>query len=130
MRRLAVLALAAAPAFAGTMTPEAFDAAATGRTLHFSLAGQPFGSEQYFSGRRVLWRFEDGSCQLGRWWPSGALICFAYDSGGGAQCWAFRPHPGGFSAALVEGGAETGFVLDLAGSDSVPLDCPGPGVGS
>ena len=43
---------------------------------------------------------------------------------------AFHPRPGGFAAALVENGAETGFVLDLAASDTAPLDCPGPYVGS
>jgi hypothetical protein len=112
------------------MTPQAFEAASAGRTLHFSHLGQPFGSEQYLRGRRVLWRFADGSCQQGRWWDEGDEICFAYEDGDGPQCWRFLPAPGGFAAALIENGADTGFVLDLAASDTSPLDCPGPDVGS
>ena len=132
MRRLVLpLALLATAAAAdGAMTPQAFEAASTGRTLHFTRAGQPFGAEQYLSGRRVLWRFADGSCQQGRWWDDGDRICFDYQNGDGPQCWRFHPRPGGFAAALVENGGETGFVLELAASDTAPLDCPGPDVGS
>jgi hypothetical protein len=133
MRRLAsfaLLLLAGAAAAEEAMTARSFEEGATGRTLHFTLDGHPFGSEQYFRDRRVLWRFADGTCQHGRWWPDGRRICFVYDTGSGPQCWVFRPRPGGFAAALVENGAETGFVLDLAGNDTTPLDCPGPRVGS
>ena len=112
------------------MTPDAFEAASIGRTLHFTYMGQPFGSEQYFSGRRVLWRFSDGSCQQGSWWGEGSRICFDYANGDGAQCWAFHPRPSGFAAALLENGSETGFVLDLAFSTPRRLTCPGPDVGS
>lgn len=127
---LAIL-LAAAPAVAqAPMTAEGFEAASAGRTLRFTLDGVPFGAEQYLSGRRVLWRFDDGTCQEGRWWDEGGRICFAYQDGAGPQCWTFRPRPGGFAAALVEDGVETGFVLELSGSDRTPLDCPGPDVGS
>ena len=62
--------------------------------------------------------------------PTAPASASLYDNGGGPQCWLFRPRPGGFAAALVEGDAETGFVLELAGSDTAPLDCPGPWVGS
>lgn len=115
---------------AETMTPQAFEAASTGRVMHFSLNGQYFGSEQYFPGRRVIWRFGDGSCQPGRWWAEGPLICFFYEGGEAPQCWAFHPRPGGFAASLVEDGVESGLVLELAGTDTAPLACPGPDVGS
>jgi hypothetical protein len=127
---LALALLATTAAAQQAMTPQDFESAATGRTLHFTWLGQPFGSEHYFEGRRVLWRFADGSCQRGRWWDEGDRICFAYENGAGPQCWRFLPRAGGFAAALVEQGAETGFVLELAGSDTAPLDCPGPWVGS
>jgi hypothetical protein len=127
---LPLVLLAAAAAAAEPLTPQSFEAAATGRTLHFTLGGQPFGAEQYFPGRRVLWRFADGTCQQGHWWDEGSRICFAYEDGGGPQCWVFHPRPAGFAAALVEDGAETGFVLELAGSDTAPLDCPGRYIGS
>jgi hypothetical protein len=127
---LALALLATAAAAQPAMTPQAFEAASTGRTLHFTWLGQPFGAEQYFEGRRVLWRFADGRCQRGHWWDAGDRICFSYEDGDGPQCWRFLPRASGFAAALVEDGAETGFVLDLAGSDTAPLDCPGPYVGS
>jgi hypothetical protein len=130
-RALAVLLLTVSAAAAETvMMPEAFETETTGRTLYFSYLGQSFGAEQYFSDRRVLWRYADGSCQRGRWWPEGPRICFTYDGGPDAQCWAFHPRPSGFAAALLDGGGETGFVLELAGIDTRALDCPGPYVGS
>jgi hypothetical protein len=132
MRRLAtaLLLLGTTAAAEEALTPQSFEARSEGRTLHFTLQGLPFGAEQYFPGRRVLWRFSDGRCQQGRWWDEGTRICFAYEKDDGTQCWTFHPRPGGFAAALVENGAETGFVLELAGSDRTPLDCPGPYVGS
>ncbi len=123
------LATAGAAGAAGPLSPEAFEALAQGHTLHFSLNGAPFGAEQYFAGRRSLWRFEDGSCEAGTWWAEGDQVCFHYGEGA-PQCWRFRPGGGGYEAALVEDGAETGFVLRMDGRDEVPLDCPAPEVGS
>jgi hypothetical protein len=119
--------LAAAPLAAQEMTPQAFQAFSVGRTLHFTLNGAPFGAEQYFDGRRSLWRFADGTCQAGRWWDEGDRICFDY--GESPSCWRLRGQASGFAAALVERGAETGFVLELERTDQTPLPCPGPDVG-
>ncbi|MFO1141269.1 MAG: hypothetical protein U1E59_02585 [Amaricoccus sp.] len=126
-----LLALLAAPAAAeDTLTPDAFAALVTGHTLHFTLDGIPFGAEQYFDGQRSLWRFEDGSCESGRWWADGDRICFDYGDALGTECWRFHRAGDDVAAALVRDGAETGFTLRLAGSDEAPLDCPGPSVGS
>ena len=126
-----LLLLLAAPASAQeTLTPDAFAALAAGHTLHFTLDGMPFGAEQYLDGQRSLWRFEDGSCESGRWWGEGDRVCFDYGEGHGAECWRFRRSDCGLKAALVKDDAETGFVLRLAGRDDAPLDCPGPSVGS
>ncbi len=122
---MAGLLLAAAPSAAGEMTAEAFEGLAEGRTLYFTRDGRPFGAEQYFPGRRSLWRFEDGTCEEGRWWGEGRLICFAYDAGA-PQCWHFRGGPGSFTAESVE----SGFALDFSHADERPLVCPGPKVGS
>jgi hypothetical protein len=122
------LMLAAAPTGAEAIGADAFGALAEGRTLRFTLNGAPFGAEQYFGGRRTLWRFEGGECLEGRWWAEGELICFSYD--GPAQCWRFLERPSGFAAELVDGGAGPGFVLELSGIDTAPLDCAGPYVGS
>lgn len=105
-----------------------FAALTEGRTLHFSHRGLPFGSEQYLTGRRTLWQFADGRCEAGDWWEERGLICFRYE-GGPDQCWRFVPQgAGGLSAELVEG-EDPGFVLDLAGRDTGPLDCAGPDLG-
>jgi hypothetical protein len=130
-RLLALAALLAPlPAAAQTLPPREFEALAEGHTLHFTLGGAPFGAEQYFAGRRSLWRFADGTCETGRWWEEGDRVCFSYGDGAEVQCWLFRHRPSGFAASLVEEGAETGFVLELSHSDRTPLDCPGPGLGT
>lgn len=115
----------------GSLTPDAFQALAEGHTLHFSRAGQSFGAEQYFPGRRALWRFSDGTCQEGRWYGQGDLICFDYGLEGEApKCWHFRGQGDGFEAVLTENGVDTDFVLSLERSDETRLDCPGPEIGS
>jgi hypothetical protein len=131
-RLLPVLLLLASGVAAGeSVSPESFERLAEGRTLRFTLDGVPFGAEQYFSGRRSLWRFEDGSCEAGEWWPEGDLVCFRYEAEDGpAQCWRFRQAGGRYEAARIEDGRESGFVLRLSQSDTTPLDCPGPSVGS
>ena len=111
------------------MTAEAFEGFAEGRTLHFTRDGQPFGAEQYFPGRRSLWRFDDGTCEEGRWWGEGETICFEYEADD-PQCWHFRGGPEGFTAESLRDGVETGFSVQLSRTDNQPLDCPGPKVGS
>ena len=111
------------------MTAEAFEQFAEGRTLYFTHDGEPFGAEQYFPGRRSLWRFSDGTCEEGRWWGEARLICFEYGSTG-PQCWHFRGGPDDFVAVSVGDGAAAGFELSFSHADQRPLDCPGPDVGS
>lgn len=127
-----LLALAAAPAAAdGILSPDAFETLAEGHTLYFGREGETFGAEQYFSGRRALWRFTDGTCQEGRWYAEGELICFSYNlEGETPKCWRFRTRGSGFEAVLTDDGRDTDFVLALERSDDSPLDCPGPAVGS
>jgi hypothetical protein len=126
----ALLLLVAGPAAADLVDPDAFQAMSEGRTLHFTLDGAPFGAEQFFPGRRSLWRFADGTCEPGRWEARDAQICFVYDSDPTPICWHFRDAGGAFAAHLVDAGAETGFRLDLARVADEPLACPGPDVGS
>jgi len=132
MLRLAfALAVLGAPAPAGELvTAEAFEAMSAGRTLHFSRDGAPFGAEQFFAGRRSLWRFSDGACEAGRWWAEHERICFAYDSDPAPICWLFRHDGPRFVAELVDDGAEGGLTLELDRIAAEPLPCPGPGVGS
>ncbi len=129
------LGLAVLPAAAQEerlVAPDAFEALAEGRTLHFSLDGVPFGSERFYPGRRSLWRFAgDGSCAEGVWHARGEEICFVYPGPKvGPICWRFLREGEGYAARLVEGGAETGFRLVLEAMDDARLACPGPEVGS
>ncbi len=127
---LFALALAAPAAAQGPMTPEAFEALAEGHVLHFSRDGRSFGAEQYFPGRRSLWRYADGTCAEGVWWAEAGGVCFRYQERSDTQCWRFLDDAGGLAAELVEDGAGTGFVLELSSRDETPLPCPGPKVGS
>jgi hypothetical protein len=133
-RTLAAAALAfALPAASAAQTPvspDAFEAMSEGRTLHFTLQGEPFGAEQYFPGRRSLWRFVDGTCESGSWRAEGDRICFTYDGDPETQCWRFMREDSHFRAALV-GKAEVGdFVLELSHSDDARLPCPGHDLGT
>lgn len=126
-----LLLFLAAPAAAETVVaPDAFERLAEGRTLHFTLDGQPFGAEQFFPGRRTLWRYAEEGCQRGVWRAEGERICFAYEGLDGPICWRFVDTGAGHVAALVENGAETGLRLQLDRIDAAPLPCPGPDVGS
>jgi hypothetical protein len=65
------MAVLSGSAAAEPLDAAAFERLARGRTLHFTLDGLPFGSEQFFDGRRSLWRFTDGECGSGGWWDQG-----------------------------------------------------------
>lgn len=121
------LAVAAAPGDAETVSLTEFEAIAEGMTLRFALEGQPFGAEQFFPGRRTLWQFADGTCQDGRWWEEGGLICFAYPPDTTEMCWHVTRENG---QLVAQNAAPGGLRLEMTGRDSVPLPCPGPDVGS
>jgi hypothetical protein len=125
-----IVALAAAAAAQAPVSPGAFETMSEGRTLHFTLDGLPFGAEQYFSGRRSLWRFADGTCDRGTWHAEGERICFVYDADPQPQCWRFLREGDRYSAALVGGEGEGDFVLELSHADHAPLPCPGPDLGT
>jgi hypothetical protein len=123
----AALALSAGPAPAEPVSTEEFEALAEGMTLRFALDGIPFGAEQFFAGRRSLWQFADGTCQEGRWWADGGMICFAYSPDPAEMCWRLTRETGRlFAESMVPGGLR----LEMTGRDDIPLPCPGPDVGS
>ncbi len=121
------LALGAASARAEPVSPGEFEALAEGMTLHFGLDGIPFGAEQFFAGRRSLWQFADGTCQEGRWWDEGGLICFAYPPEPAELCWRLTRENG---RLFAENMTQGGLRLEMIRRDEIPLPCPGPDVGS
>ncbi|TFL18646.1 hypothetical protein [Jannaschia formosa] len=130
MRLILALSLLAAPAFAErAVSPEEFEQMVHGKTFHFDRFGEPFGSEQYFPDRRVIWAFEGGECQRGIWFANVRdEICFVYDSSPEPQCWHFLEMPDGDLHARVVGDDPT---QDLVTSDigTESLDCPLPDLG-
>jgi len=135
MRHLILALLFAAGPAAGPaaaeriVTAEEFAQMVTGRTLRFDRFGEPFGAEQYFEDKRVIWAFEGGECQRGIWFENvSGQICFVYDSEPEPQCWDFLETDGGAFHARPEGAEpETDLVTRRFTTDD--LDCPLPDLG-
>jgi hypothetical protein len=127
---LVALALAGPAVAQPVVAPRDFERLSEGRTMTFTLYGEPFGAEQFFSGRRSLWQYADGDCEEGLWHAEGDAICFVYPSSPAPHCWHFRGSGGAYTAHLLENGVETGFVIDLDTIGDQPLACAGPRVGS
>jgi len=109
------------------MSPTAFEAYATGKTLAYAQDGMIWGRETYLPGRRVLWRAVGEDCKAGHWWNEGGAVCFSYDDGTTAQCWGFVTGVTGLTATfLSEADARPATVIE----ESHPVPCPGPEIGS
>lgn len=89
MRPLLALLLTASAAAAQPMTPEEFEAFASGRTLDYALDGRLLGSEAYFPDRSVRDADTGSPCRAGFWYPDGPAICFVYDGRDGRHCWLY-----------------------------------------
>ena len=124
------LATQAGAAGAGrAVTPDEFAAMVVGRTLHFDRYGEPYGAEQYFPDRRVIWAFEDGQCERGIWFDNAAgQICFVYDADPAPQCWDFLEMPSGDFHARADGSAPEADLVTRR-TDEEALDCPLPDLG-
>ncbi|WP_179378642.1 hypothetical protein [Jannaschia marina] len=128
---LAALAVPALPAAAERIvSAEEFSQMVTGKTLHFDRGGAPFGSEQYFEDKRVIWAFEGGGeCQRGIWFENRTgQICFVYDTDPAPQCWDFLEADDGRFHARLDG-ADPVEDLVTRNVTREPLDCPLPDLG-
>ncbi|UWQ22787.1 hypothetical protein [Jannaschia sp. W003] len=132
MRAVLILALLAplpAAAAERAVTATEFAAMVEGQTVRFDRYGEPFGAEQYFSDGRVIWAFEEGTCQRGIWFENTAgKICFVYDSAPEPQCWDFLETDDGAFHARAEGEAPEADLVARA-FDTEDLDCPLPDLG-
>ncbi|KFE33785.1 hypothetical protein [Thioclava atlantica] len=109
------------------LTAEQFDARTQGRTITYSAFGQPYGTEQYKPGRKVVWAFTESECKEGDWYQSGPYICFDYGAPVPLQCWTFYDTAEGLVAKFKDDpGSEP--LVSLAESPE-PLRCQGPDVG-
>lgn len=110
------------------MSPDGFERHTTGKTLFYSLNGIEYGAEQYLPNRKVIWAYEDGSCQRGEWFVDQELICFVYEGTADPQCWSFQLR-GGRMMAMFENDPTQTTLYELHHRNA-PLNCPGPYLGS
>ncbi len=110
------------------MTAKAFETYSQGRTLYFGADGTPYGAEQYLPGRRVIWTFLDGECQMGHWYEDSGAICFLYENQPrDPQCWRFFRN-GDRVSARFENNPSSNPLVEVH-KTTEPLICPGPKVG-
>lgn len=97
----------------------AFNALTEGRTAHFSVDGEYYGSEQYLEGNQSIWRDREGDCHDGIWWTSGPTICFRYET---ISCWEiYGSQSEGYYAV-----SELNLRVDFEGFQDAPLNCSVP----
>ena len=125
---LAVPALAQEAPLGPPLDAAAFEARTLGRTITYSVLGEPYGVEQYLPGQKVLWAFAAGECKEGDWFQSGEFICFDYhEATVDLQCWTFFDAPEGL-VARFENDPDKPPLISLSESPA-PLECQGPEVG-
>lgn len=124
-----ILAICPSIVFADGMDGDEFAARMTGKTMFFTQRGLPYGVEQYLPGRRVIWSFLGGECQMGTWYEDTAQdrICFVYENISGPQCWDFFDRDGQISARIA--GAPPEDDLMVVEESDEPIQCQLPGLG-
>jgi len=109
------------------LTGKEFDARSRGTTMYFTENGQFYGAEQFFPGRRTVWRAEDGTCVNGKWTEINGDICFFYDNGDGPHCWRIVEEDAGLTVTSTRSNDGLPPVaLELSGQDTTPILCTGP----
>ena len=127
MRIALVIALSATQATAQPLTPEDFEAWATGRTLDYATGGQVWGSESYHPGRRVTDADTGGARPPRHWFPPGGAGRFVYAKRPGEHCWRYwRDGAEVLASPLAADPTEPPQTVTPAAS---PLACPGPDLG-
>lgn len=124
---LCLVAQVTAAVAAEPLTGDEFESYATGKTLTYASQGTVWGTEQYLSGRRVIWAFAGEDCQRGSWYEAAGNICFRYEDREGSQCWQFFDDGTGLRAHY-SGDPEGAPLSELAQSNQ-PMPCPGPDLG-
>ena len=96
----------------------AFRALVEGRTVHYTLDGEFYGSESFPGGEQAIWRDPGGACEEGVWRAYGLDLCFRYDR---VSCWRVYETPDG--ARYAE--SVSGLRVDFHSVDEEPLQCGG-----
>lgn len=113
------------------MSPQDFEAVATGKTIYFSDNDQNLSAEQYLSNRRVILLHDGGTCMHGHWQPEGDKMCFYYEQDPDrAHCWHYIAGPGDLRKhRFVDETGPTDYELTIQGESTEPLKCPAPALG-
>jgi hypothetical protein len=130
--RLTLMASLAFPLMARAeefLSASEFEEISTNITQYFSRSGQFYGAEQFFTGRKSVWQYSDGSCTYGEWYESGDAICFIYDATPIPQCWYITKRDGTYYARIAGLSAGDPSELKLTKLDDEPLPCAGPDTG-
>ena len=129
MRSLFIITFMATPALAETpLSGDAFEDLVTGKTLTFSTALGPYGTEYYAPNRRVVWSVVGGECITGEWYEevveTGPNICFVYEKNTEPQCWQVFDEDGKIRADFMN---RPGTTVLYEAVESEPLVCGGVG---
>jgi len=65
---------------AEAVSPEAFLEDVEGKTVHYTLGGEYYGSERFYGKGRATWQFPGDNCEDGVYWSDAEEICFRYAS--------------------------------------------------
>lgn len=130
MKYLILSLIFAAPCFAdNALSQKEFEELAQDRTLYFFRDGVFFGAEEFHDNRLTTWKFSDGTCVSGRWYPIQDQICFEYEADPTPHCWTMhRLNSGDIEIRSVGDDAPEGQIMLRQVSEN-PIKC-GPQVGA
>lgn len=124
---IVLFAICAGAAQAQPLTGKEFDTLSRGTTMHFTENGVFYGSEQFFSDQRTVWRADDGRCVNGKWTYEEPAICFRYDDGSGPSCWVIEGDANALSVtSTTRQEGRPPLLLMLSGQDRSEILCTGP----
>ncbi len=121
-RSFVVLAFAALPAFAEEearlLSPDEFLSRVEGKTVHYTVDGQHYGTERFYGKGRATWQFPADTCEDGLYQSLKEEICFRYET---TSCWSvFEDAENQMSAT-----SRDGFRVVIEQIDDTPLRCDG-----
>jgi len=121
-RSFLALAFLAIPAAAAEETPllspEAFLERVEGKTVHYTVDGQHYGTERFYGKGRATWQFPSANCEDGLYWPAKENLCFRY---GTVSCWSVVEDAENIMTAT----SQDGFSVVIDRIDNAPLQCDG-----
>jgi len=82
---LSLICGSAAAGEAQPISPEDFLSLVEGKTVHYTVNDEHYGSERFYGKGRATWQFPGATCEDGIYWPVNDEICFRY---GTPSCWS------------------------------------------